>query len=243
MARQRWSRSTRRQRHPADLKRGGRPGAELGDEESQRGFNGVQKPPQIVGGADIGGVAGGERRAVIGEGEHPMSLPQQGAGEPPMGRGIGALRRQRGAFQYPGPRQDGAGPQRARRPGGEAVIDMPPERRGKPGEAAREWDLQHPVVGAEPVRAIRAAMEIRTVIGAEIGVRHDAEINLIAEIVQDLRRRGADAVAAGLVDDRPRAEGGGDGSGQRLDLAALQSRFEIAGIGIACVHRLVMREG
>ena len=117
---------------------------------------------------------------------------------------------------------------------------MPAKPGGRAGEAARQWYLQHPIVGAEPVRTIRAATKVRAVIGAEIGVRHDAEIDEIAEIVQDLRGGGADAVAAGLVDDRPGAERGIDGSGQHLDLAAFQPRLEVAGIGIARVDRFVM---
>ena len=84
-------------------------------------------------------------------------------------------------------------------------------------------------VGAEPVRAIRAAMKVWTVIAAEIGVRHDAEIDEIAEIVQNLRGGRADAVTAGLVDDRPGAERGIDGGGQYLDLAALNPGSRLPG--------------
>src|SRR5262249_43519089 len=92
--------------------------------------------------------------------------------------------------------------------------------------------LHQPALAPEPIGHCAEMAKIGTELATQIGARHDADIDLVAELGEEFGRRRADAVAARLVDARPLAEVALDRLRQDGKLLALEHAGKIAGIGV-----------
>ena len=106
-------------------------------------------------------------------------------------------------------------------------------------EIAGHRQLEQAALLAEPEGAMRRMFEVRAADRPEIGERHDAGVDVEAELLEQVRAVVVEAVAAGLEHLGLDAEMAAHGLDQTFDLGALQVPAEIGGVGIAAGQELV----
>ena len=98
--------------------------AKLITEEAEETGDPVQEHRKVMMTADIGRVAGLQRRAVIAQGENALTPLQQGSRQPQHRRQVRSFRGQRDALHQSGPRQQPGRPYLAKRPAFGSVIQV-----------------------------------------------------------------------------------------------------------------------
>src|SRR3546814_11571742 len=83
--------------------------------------------------------------------------------------------------------------------------------------------------------------EVGAAVIAEIGERHDTDVDPVAERLEDAGGGRTDTIAAGLVNHGSGAERPGDGLRQRRQFRVLELRRQVAWIGVGRIDDLLKR--
>src|SRR3546814_17001253 len=95
-------------------------------------------------------------------------------------------------------------------------------------EATRQRDLQQGAITAEPARLEAGRREVGAAVIAEIGERHDTDVDPVAERLEDAGGGRPDTIAAGPVNHGSGAERPGDGLRPRRTFRVLELRGTVA---------------
>src|SRR6185312_8242828 len=164
-----------------------------GHEAASNGFGEIpeisigcfEKAPEIRRVPDVRRTSWLQRRAVIAERQYLMTRTEKRASEAteirelgPFGAKTDPIKAQRSSYARLRKRKEAGA-----------------KRSCEPGEAARHGELKQPEPRPEPEGTVRPAAEIGSAIGGIVEMRRHARVDLVPELVEEVRRRGADAVA------------------------------------------------
>src|SRR5207245_10348047 len=100
------------------------------------------------------------------------------------------------------------------------------------GTAGRQRDLEQRIGVTEPVWPDSAMGKIRAELRRKVGTGNHAQIDLVAELGEDARRRVTDPVSAGFVEPWSSADVLLDDARQLYQFFTLKFKWQIARIGV-----------
>ncbi len=204
-----------------------RTGRQLVEDAGQAVVEGVQVRLRL----HVGIAANRQRRAVEADCQQRLAARLQPRRQPTHGRNVVAFGGQGDPLGTMA-----AGEQRAERkpprPGcGQRAIGGAAAAAAPADHAAAERKLEQVAATAEPERAVLEAAVVRAALGAEVGARRHAGVDRKAVLLQQKGGVRAEAVAAAAEHRGREAEALDKGVLERQQLALLQLRRQVAGIG------------